>query len=312
MDYDNPQFIAAVKNIVRHLFDALKQDKPADKHAETNAEQNNRPRRVISAELATPVPITVHTKSKDKKTNWDKAKTTVEIIGIAAAVFYAYMAVRQWRELIYARHQTNTIFEENKRQFKDTLEQMKGQTKAQQDAVTAARESLEVSQRAYLIVDLDKAEFANKKVMLLVKNVGHIPPSNIRVVVHEATVSRPPGNPDKNPTPTEEMHWTEDFSPGWSTVDFGISVRIPHGDEQRIATSQQKIFIVGMVTYNDGFPNTENQKAPFCWAAGTRWNPNIEGSAPKQIVWGPCDWRKELAASEQTDKYPSEKYHTKN
>lgn len=135
MDYDNPQFIAAVKKV---FLNALKQQESTNEHCQTNAEQSNGPRRVINAELTTPEPITVHTKSQDEKSNWQKVKTAAEIIGIAAAIFYAYTAVRQWREMISARNQTSAIFEESKRQFKDTLEQMRGQTEAQQDTADAA------------------------------------------------------------------------------------------------------------------------------------------------------------------------------
>lgn len=106
MEYDSPLFIAAIKKIVRNFLNSLKQQQQsANEHQQAGTEQNNRPRRVVSAELATPVPITVHTKSQDNKSNWDKVKTAMEIIGILAAIIYAGIAALQLREI---RKQTNS------------------------------------------------------------------------------------------------------------------------------------------------------------------------------------------------------------
>jgi hypothetical protein len=52
------------------------------KIAQSQTEQSDRPRRIIRTELATPEPITVHTKSKGKQSNWQRVKTIAEIIGI--------------------------------------------------------------------------------------------------------------------------------------------------------------------------------------------------------------------------------------
>ncbi|MFZ1010742.1 MAG: hypothetical protein WAN65_28135 [Candidatus Sulfotelmatobacter sp.] len=75
MDYDNPQFIAAIKKIVKRIVASSEKQEARNKDRQSQTEQSDRPRRIIRTELATPEPITVHTK-------WQRVKTIAEIIGV--------------------------------------------------------------------------------------------------------------------------------------------------------------------------------------------------------------------------------------
>lgn len=163
-----------------------------------------------------------------------------------AALFYAGVSAIQLQEM---RVQTGQIFHQADVENANTSGQAaqlfrqlniaQQQARATQEVARVALESLEVSQRAFLVIEFDKIDFSNKRVTLTVKNVGHIPPSDIRAVVHEATVSRPPGNPDKIPNPVEEMHWTDETLPGYSAINIEINVRIPRADQQGLVIASR-------------------------------------------------------------------------
>lgn len=251
---------------------------------------------------------------KKEKDWWDKTKPYVEIAGLLFLAVYTGYTIKMYhanrKAANAAESAANTAaltLDENNRQFQNTLEQMKAQTGAQQGAVDVARDTLEITQRAYLILEINDINYESQYVILHMRNIGHIPPVNIRTVVHEATVSRPPGEVNKpafQPTPIDEMHWTQDVINGQMyETDINIHVRLPRVDEIRLAQNQQKVIIVGKITYNDGFPKTEDQITPFCYQTAIH---------SQRKIWGTCDWSKEFPISEKTDEYPSDKYHTIN
>lgn len=152
MEYDNPQFIAAIKKIVSRMFEQSGQAQSSNVQDDSENEHQRMEPRIVRAELATPVPISIKNEPQDRHPNWQRAKTIAEILGIAAAIYYGYIATRQWKEMISARHQNEraviaaqraadtaaSALQENKRQFKDTLTEIQKQTKAQKDAAGAS------------------------------------------------------------------------------------------------------------------------------------------------------------------------------
>ena len=165
MDYDNPQFIAAVKKVVQS-------QKIAHEQEQSSEEDPKGPRQSIHAELTTQVPLVVHTKSADKLNNWQKAKTAMEIIGIAAAILYAYIAVRQWREMISARHQNQPSVEAATRS-----------AAAAENAIKNQQKAFAVEQRPYLVGETPAfagppAPGIDIFVNFKHKNIGHTPALN--------------------------------------------------------------------------------------------------------------------------------------
>ncbi len=176
---------------------------------------------------------------------------------------------------------------------------------AAQSAANTAKEALHISERAYIAIGVPQLNYENRSLTMAVTNTGHIPASKLKTTIHEATVIRTPGpiTPPYPNFPTEEMHWTEDIADTCcSGGNMELRVRVPSLDKTRIESRQQKIFIVGQVIYNDGFPDTDNQITPFCFSTDVR-------VIPSSVIWAPCDWKTELAISKRLDQYPSRKYY---
>ena len=106
MNYDNPQFIAAVRKIIS---DSLSADPKieSDKTQENPSNECQAPIAAV-AELRTQIPIRVHTKADDTKPErvWKWIKGVLEVFGILAVIIYTILANKQWHEMISARHQT--------------------------------------------------------------------------------------------------------------------------------------------------------------------------------------------------------------
>jgi hypothetical protein len=166
----------------------------------------------------------------------------------------------------------------------DAVKKLDAQAKATQSSARNAETALIVSERAYLAVGINDFSYDTKSVLLPIVNTGHIPAGRGKTTIHEMTVSRKPVmGPDDN-GPIEEMHWSE-------------------LDKDWIENKEQKVFIVGKIVYNDGFPNTKERTAGFCFTTDVR-------TIPGKVEWYPCEWSAELPISEKLDKYPSPQYRT--
>jgi hypothetical protein len=186
----------------------------------------------------------------------------------------------------------------------DAVKKLDAQAKATQSSARNAETALIVSERAYLAVGINDFSYDTKSVLLPIVNTGHIPAGRGKTTIHEMTVSRKPVmGPDDN-GPIEEMHWSEYPFGGYSPVgNVVIHVRVPNLDKARIENKEQKVFIVGKIVYNDGFPNTKERTAGFCFTTDVR-------TIPGKVEWYPCEWSAELPISEKLDKYPSPQYRT--
>ncbi len=83
------------------ILTALSPKNPENtKRGDNNSYKKNdqRPPRIICAELATPIPISVNNAPKERHPNWKRIKTFFEIIGIASAIVLAIFTVLQWRD----------------------------------------------------------------------------------------------------------------------------------------------------------------------------------------------------------------------
>ena len=121
MDYVTRQFINLTKKfrreipkLVESLRNDIKQHIDAAREARNAYEQGRNTAPVLRAELQVPHPIEVQTSSKDKKTGREWYKLIVETLTLLAVVAYAIVAIRQWREMIQARHQAQASIQVTK------------------------------------------------------------------------------------------------------------------------------------------------------------------------------------------------------
>ena len=83
------------------------------------------------------------------------------------------------------------------------------------------------------------------------------------------------------------------FGPNLSQVDTHLAP-ISDLSEDKLNSGLQKIMVLGIATYNDGFPNTPNQSWPFC-------ETTVYQTTVKQYFLEPCDPSVELPKVESGD-----------
>lgn len=173
MDYDSPEFIAAVKKIasapltaiadaLRAIADGLQQQNAAIKKA-SDSYQENQHSPSLRAELY--VPPSDRYKQEANATRQSIAGVPtifLEIFGFIVLIAYTTFAAFQWREMrkatkasAEASETAIVALDENKWQFRQTLKEIERQTKAQQDAADAAKSSADsavADQRPYVVV----------------------------------------------------------------------------------------------------------------------------------------------------------------
>jgi hypothetical protein len=122
MDYVTRQFINLTKRLLResrkaftslgidlhHIKNAIQS---IDKNARAN-QQKEQPKIEVVALVHQPEGAETKRKAEyDRAQRRDRIRLAVEWLTFFAVVFYGYMAVRQWREQISARHQTQGAIE---------------------------------------------------------------------------------------------------------------------------------------------------------------------------------------------------------
>jgi hypothetical protein len=150
MDYVTRQFINLTKKLrkdFRKLLDSLSVDlhhiknaiQAIDKNARAN-QQKEQSKIEVVALLHEPEGAEAKRKAEYNRTQRrDRVRLLVEWLTFFAVVFYGYMAVRQWREQISARHQTQHV-----------LEAAQGSVVAAQQANTDAMSRFREDQRPYI------------------------------------------------------------------------------------------------------------------------------------------------------------------
>lgn len=163
------------------------------------------------------------------------------------------------------------MFEENKREFKDTLEQMKGQTLAQQGATGVARESLVSVQRAFMSfiggMKIKKEISDNKITGLTVtcpfQNLG------------QTSTVQAKGRVNWKAFPMTGMPSDFDFADQDARVriqqfyvprgaDANATMTIPIPQLQLLKLKTQRMYVWGWFAYNDVFTGTPRHLTEFC------------------------------------------------
>jgi len=125
MDYVTRQFIVLTKKLRKELRELLftlhndiqKQIEAIHKARNAYEQSHNSPQ-VLRAELQIPHPIEVETHPKEKKTGREWYKLVIDTLTLLGVLAYATVAVRQWREMLSVRHQTQQAIQAANRSAK--------------------------------------------------------------------------------------------------------------------------------------------------------------------------------------------------
>jgi len=151
MDYDNPQFVAAVKKVlgdaIAQLTDSFKELKDSvSAHWEAD-EKRYQAKPVTITDLRTDVPIRVQTESKHSKpaTVWGYIIGALEACAFLAVIFYTYFAYHQWQEMITA----NNVSMSN---FRRARIDANGQLKEAMQQTRDVEKQFQLDQRPYIAI----------------------------------------------------------------------------------------------------------------------------------------------------------------
>jgi hypothetical protein len=186
----------------------------------------------------------------------------------------------------------------NQGQFQNTLKQMTAQTTAQEKATSVGRESLQVSERAYLITG---APTMNEGVVSFpVSNVGHIPSGKVRIEIHESTILLPDAGKSVEIVPATESHWKHfdvDSMPATSSSTYNAATESPSYNAKLFNAGTQQTVLVGTIFFRDGFPDTPSREWHFCYHS-------FSTSKGNAASWTPCDWELYIKEVKAVDGYP--------
>jgi hypothetical protein len=191
-------------------------------------------------------------------------------------------------------------FAQNQFQDAQTLRQMQTQSRAAQSGASTAKDALQISERAYLA--FGNPTFQSKipvVISLPIVNPGHIDATGALTTIIEETVSLTDHK-------KLEGHWSRlrsgNIPPTGSGIETNVTTDAPQIDTAAIGAGKQRVFILGTVTYNDGFADMEDQNAPFCYEGV----PTFDGKDVRFIF---CDASTMIPIVEKEINYP-ENYET--
>jgi hypothetical protein len=200
----------------------------------------------------------------------------------------------------------------------DAVKRLDAQAKATQGSANAAKtaaetadKALHISERADITNGLPILNINAGFVTLPIINIGHIPSGKVSIVVHEVTIGI--ANPDASipeKVIPSEAHWKhtdfESVPPTAGTETFSVVVPLPAMDATLMNDGHQQVFLVGSISYDDGFSNSAGEKPGywnFCQAVAL-------GRKTKQLEWHPCDWALYMTQAIPFDHYPRDEYQT--
>jgi hypothetical protein len=193
--------------------------------------------------------------------------------------------------------------------FSDTTETAVGEfRKAAKESASISRraaksteDAVHISERAYVnvstaaLIDYDK-----RTITLVVSNGGRIPSGPADAIVHAFLVKVSDQHAKTADLNTAaEKSWKRTH---YNIIPVGSPFTIGHFiaglDQAEMEAGHQMIFMVGVVSYNDGFTNTPTQQSMFCINAAYT-------VIMKQLTMSPCDPAIVLPAAELADGYPA-------
>jgi hypothetical protein len=253
MLYDSPQFVAAVRKIIRDLLGRAEPTVDSDNtQRNTDRERGDTPIAAV-AELRTQTPIRVQIKAEDSKAEriWKIAKGGLEVLGILAVIIYTVLANKQWHEMIAARRQNQQAIEQATR------------------AADAAKEEAELNK--HVLEGADAAEFSfegfnherDEFFDVVIENTGHVASPNIDVTYSIVSVRIPD---EKIVKVLEKGHFNKaNVIPSKDRDEHPLQpqFRIP-GSGQFVEKPSITFGFKGTFVYRNGFEDRDITE-DFCW-----------------------------------------------
>lgn len=269
----------------------------------------------------------------------------LEIIGVLLLLAYTWFTCLQWLQIRYTNNLTAHALDGNDKALSQTTTKMQGQidatknlykeaqkqtgqaailaanagtqaaeAKVSADAATSAantaKDTLHISERAYVAFAAPINEFQNGRIMIPIENTGHVPSGLVQVVQHEVTFKMSPETAQHVPqSDFIESHWVATTLASVPPVSSGTSVydtivTLPKLVQSDLNTGMQGFVVVLVMTYNDGFPGTPTQTWKFCENSSFLYE-------TKRLDTGVCDPDVLLKTVIVSDHYPDPDYQAK-
>lgn len=170
---------------------------------------------------------------------------------------------------------------------------------AAQSAAITAKDTLHISERAYIGQTFQPLDYDKSLLTMNIINSGRIPSGKVDIISYEATFNVPHITLEGEQTGFEyivERHkgiTHLDVVPPGSPV-LSATFPIPQMARERLGNGTQMVMVIGAITYNDGFPKSPSQTFPFC--AHT-----IYQTVAKTVYIAPCNATTELPKFEAMD-----------
>jgi hypothetical protein len=153
---------------------------------------------------------------------------------------------------------------------------------AAKSAADTAKDALHITQRAYVTDGPASMDSAKHSIIVPILNNGHIPSGSVEVIIHEATITTDVPTKIIDLKYAGERHWGRYNFPsipiGWP---LSIAIPVSQMSVPHLNSGRQTIIIAGVITYNDGFPNTPEQQWSICQKTTYQ-------IIMKQMLIGPC------------------------
>lgn len=283
MDYDNPQFTAAVKRV---LIEWVNKAQTQMNSLDTENHQGDAARDVEQ----TPTPIerrysavkdaASNGHAKEKQENWPQGVEAVcAVLLVVITGFYTYYAAGQ-------------------------LHKMKRSTDAAEKAANTAEKAVHLSERAYITTSVPDLIIPQKFVSFSINNNGRMPSGAADITVHWFTVPVVDPHSDRiDLAAAIDKHWqTKHLTSVSPVTPFIMKLPVSKVTQQFIEIGSEQVIVVGFITYNDGFPDTPTQRWPFCANSGYH-------TIMKVAYMTPCDPDNVINGAQLADGYPNNGEH---
>ena len=184
----------------------------------------------------------------------------------------------------------------NSGQFDRAMHQTIDQTVASVSAADTAKEALHVSEGAFIAPGKPEFDFSAENMSLPLINSGHIPSGPVSMKVFEvSTYHADPSNPAST---VIEKHWRSvriKSIPVGSPYTYNIS--IPSLTAEKVNDGHEGVRVGGIISYGDGFLDTPQQEARFCFLS-------IFDFKSKRFAFALCDPDKDLTELIKIVGYP--------
>jgi hypothetical protein len=136
--------------------------------------------------------------------------------------------------------------------------------KAAKSAADTAKDTLHISERAYIVDTGTTIDVGSKSMSIPIVNNGHIPSGAVEIVAHEATINTAGPTTALDLRTAVEKHWARhNFTSiplGWPLI---LGIPVPAASKEHLESGTQMIVVAGVITYNDRFSDTPSQQWVF-------------------------------------------------